>query len=139
MNQPTAPEHDDRILYTPYAVMPLVDGNAYDALLLAKILNWQSQNTTGQPNLNYDFNETTWIVFSTEEWLQHLGFTSTYKLRQAFNRLIARGLLIKERHRSRLHDMNPVNFIRLDEESFAAMGQGRNSDRGANGFGSSGK
>lgn len=92
-----------------------------DALAFAQIMYWSELSENGKPRIGYLFKDHYWIAKTYEQWRQELRHSSIREVRRVFDRLVARGLIVRERHKSRLHDLKTVMFIRVNWQVFGSL------------------
>lgn len=100
--------------------MDIVDGNPYDAMLLARIIWWHGINTKKlQPRLHHRYKGHLWIVKTHDEWAKEMHFKSNRTIAESLRRLADLGIIISERHKSPYHKGQVVSFVRIDWNTFA--------------------
>jgi hypothetical protein len=100
--------------------MDIVDGNPYDAMLLARIIWWHGINTKKlQPRLHHRYKGHLWIVKTHDEWAKEMHFKSSRTVAESLRRLADLGIIISERHKSPYHKGQVVSFVRINWNIFA--------------------
>jgi hypothetical protein len=107
-------------VHIPHVYHKMTDG-LHDAYAFAQIMYWSGLDAKGQPRLSHQFRGQLWIVKTYEEWCRELHFSGIRAVRSAFNRLVKRGLIIRERHKSPHHDTKTVLFIRVNWQVFGEL------------------
>lgn len=89
--------HDlDKIAYS--ASYARITGSLAAGLLLAQIIYWFRPGKTGLSKLRVKKKNQLWLAKSREEWCMETGLTLK-QVKGALDRLVALGIIKKERHR----------------------------------------
>lgn len=98
-----------------FAYMDIVDGNPYDAMMLAQILYWHDiDEKTRRPRITHWRDGHLWIVKTFGEWREELHFKSERTIKECAGRLFNQQIIVKERHKSPFHNEQVVSFIRMN-------------------------